>query len=354
MHVTVAICTWNRADLLDGTLASLAGMHIPSGVTWDVIVADNNSSDDTSKILARYATQLPLLTIFEKRQGKSHALNQVVRRLKGDLVLWTDDDVLIPHDWLSVYVDAARRWPHASFFGGHIIPRFVGAEPDWLRPAWPHISGVFAARDLGKEPFALDRNHLPFGANMAARVSLQRKYTFDPDLGRRGPLLLAGEETALMLQWLKDGYRGMWTPGSRIEHVITPDRLELAHLKRFYFSLADPKQPTGSLGWPAVRFLRGCWYMQKALQYELWRVWYAARSNPELWIKYLIRTSYNWGRVEVQWANFPDWCKPGPLRLLKLHREQPRYEKPVTVDTGELKSSAEKNHANISKRNAAA
>ena len=149
MHVTVAICTWNRAALIDDTLASLAKVAIPGGVTWEIIVANNNSTDETEDVLYRHATQLPMTRLFVAQQGKSYALNKVVDALRGDLVLWTDDDVHLPEDWVASYVDAAQRWPNAAFFGGQVIPHFLSDEPDWLRPAWRVISGVYAARDLG-------------------------------------------------------------------------------------------------------------------------------------------------------------------------------------------------------------
>jgi glucosyl-dolichyl phosphate glucuronosyltransferase len=173
MHVTVAICTWNRANLLDAALTSLAKAAIPDGVTWDVIVANNNSTDHTEDVLDKQAGRIPLTRMFISQQGKSYALNKVVERLEGDLVLWTDDDVVVAENWITSYVDAANRWPEAAFFGGRIIPRFLGEEPGWLRPAWRVVSGVFGARELGDEPFAFDHKRLPFGANMAVRVEMQ-------------------------------------------------------------------------------------------------------------------------------------------------------------------------------------
>ncbi len=134
MHVTVTISTWNRATLLDGTLTSLAQVTIPRGVTWEVIVANNNSTDETEEVLRKHSRRLPLTRLFVPQQGKSYAMNQVVDRLGGDLVLWTDDDVCFSRDWVASYLDAAQRWPHAAFFGGQVIPRFLGHEPDWLRP----------------------------------------------------------------------------------------------------------------------------------------------------------------------------------------------------------------------------
>ena len=135
MDVTVGICTWNRASLLDLTLQSLAQVAVPDDVTLRVVVADNNSTDSTAQVLQCHQSHLPLNTVFVAQQGKSYALNEVIRRLDGDLVLWTDDDVQFDQGWIRSYVDAARTWPEAEFFGGHVEPLFLGLEPDWMRPA---------------------------------------------------------------------------------------------------------------------------------------------------------------------------------------------------------------------------
>ena len=66
-----------------------------------------------------------------------------------------------------------QRWPDAAFLGGQIVPRFLGPEPPWLRPAWSTVANVYATRELGDEPFPFDRKQLPFGANMACRVAVQ-------------------------------------------------------------------------------------------------------------------------------------------------------------------------------------
>ena len=51
MKITVGICTWNRAKLLDLALGSMISMRIPEGVTWELLVVNNNSTDDTGKAL---------------------------------------------------------------------------------------------------------------------------------------------------------------------------------------------------------------------------------------------------------------------------------------------------------------
>src|SRR5437763_1886582 len=124
MLSTVGICTWNRAALLEWTLTEMLLLRIPEPVTWELLVVNNNSTDETESVIARFAGKLPIRGIFEARQGQSHARNRLVAEAAGELILWTDDDVLVAPDWMEQYVEAARRWPDASHFGGTADPLF--------------------------------------------------------------------------------------------------------------------------------------------------------------------------------------------------------------------------------------
>src|SRR5580692_9336325 len=75
MLLSVAICTWNRAKLLDQTLTKMGELRIPDGVTWELLVVNNNCTDDTSRVVASAANALPVKEVFEKKLGQSHARN---------------------------------------------------------------------------------------------------------------------------------------------------------------------------------------------------------------------------------------------------------------------------------------
>ena len=80
---TIAICTWNRAERLGQTLTRLLDLKVPEGVSWQLLVVDNNSTDHTQEVLRRFEGLFPLTHCFEPRQGKSHALNHAVRHATG-------------------------------------------------------------------------------------------------------------------------------------------------------------------------------------------------------------------------------------------------------------------------------
>jgi glycosyltransferase involved in cell wall biosynthesis len=117
--VTVAICSWNRAALLRETLKQMTHLERNDSIDWELLVVDNNSTDQTPDVLAEFAGQLPL-RLREPKPRKSNAANLVVKEARGEYILWTDDDVLVEPDWLRQYVTAFQRYPNAEVFGGRI------------------------------------------------------------------------------------------------------------------------------------------------------------------------------------------------------------------------------------------
>jgi len=132
MQVTIGIATWNRSALLRQTLESLAALEIPRGIRATVIVADNNSSDDTKAVVEaiqpRLGPDLSLEYLFESTQGKSHALNALIAAARGEWLLLLDDDVLVEPGWLELYVRAMNRYPKAACLGGGIVYLAAGDD----------------------------------------------------------------------------------------------------------------------------------------------------------------------------------------------------------------------------------
>src|SRR5438045_4488786 len=101
MKYSIVIATYNRAPVLRDTLASLA--RLTPNVPWEVIVVDNNSTDETP-VVVRAAAQtfpVPLRYAFERQQGRSAALNCGFDLAGGQIIVTTDDDVRVPPDWLN-------------------------------------------------------------------------------------------------------------------------------------------------------------------------------------------------------------------------------------------------------------
>lgn len=241
MLVTVAICTWNRARLLDRTLAELHRQLIPPGTEWELVLVDNNCTDDTAAVAAKHAKELPLRHVVEMKQGHSHARNRAVDEARGDLILWTDDDVLASENWIAEYVRVAREYPDAGYFGGRVTPWFadeIPVETAIFIDANLHLlAPVYSLKDYGADvrPFAPGEG--PFGANMGYRTELMRRFRFDPKFGRVKTGLIGADEVSVVRAIQNAGVPGVWIGTTEIQHYIPPERTTAAHFWRYFEAL---------------------------------------------------------------------------------------------------------------------
>lgn len=227
-RIEIAVCTWNRARLLNQTLESMKRLRIPESVSLSVVIVDNNSNDDTPEVIHRFLNSvgptMSVTSIQEPNQGHTFSRNTAIEAASGDLLLWTDDDVSLAPDWVERYANAAEHDSNSVFWGSVIDPVFQSGRPDWIEENWDLLRGCFAGRDLGGEPIPLDPSNLPYGANFAILTAIQKEFRFNIDLGRRGNVVLGEDELDLFRRLLKAGYQGAWVPGAVVEHMIPADR----------------------------------------------------------------------------------------------------------------------------------
>lgn len=115
--ITVLMATRNCADILEGVLDSYTRLAAPPD-GWQVVIVDNGSTDSTPEVVRRFADRLPVTYVLEPQAGKSRAVNAGLRRVTGDLILFTDDDILPPAGWLRQYSAAAASQPDYDVSAG--------------------------------------------------------------------------------------------------------------------------------------------------------------------------------------------------------------------------------------------
>ncbi|WP_289020810.1 glycosyltransferase [Desulfobacter postgatei] len=236
VFITVAICTFNRSRLLGQTLEQMIQLNVPNDLNWELLVINNNSTDDTNAVIDKYNDSLPIRRIFEKNQGLSYARNRAISEAKGELIVWTDDDVLVNENWLSEYCKGMKCHPNTAFFGGPIRPFFEGPPPRWLKNNFARFEGAFACRDLSNEEIQLNsRSTFPFGANMAVRKTAYDDILYNIKLGRIGTGMLSDEETEIFEELVKRrGQKGVWLPRAQVEHFIPFNRMTIQYLKNYF------------------------------------------------------------------------------------------------------------------------
>ncbi len=175
MQLTVAICTWNRCELLQQTLEQMTRLKIPVGVEYEILVVDNNSTDATKQVVTNFATRLPVRHIFESTPGLSSARNRAMRETRGDYILWTDDDVLVAETWLEAFMAGVRQFPEAAAFGGTIVPWFTDPPDPEMCDAFPALATGFCGLERTMAAGVLPDGEHIWGANMAFRTARQLK-----------------------------------------------------------------------------------------------------------------------------------------------------------------------------------
>ena len=232
--MSVVLCTWNRHHLLQGALESLVSQD--AAPPHEILVVDNNSTDDTRGVVARVAAAHPQVRYwFEGTPGLSHARNSGVARTTGPIVAFTDDDVRVPRGWLRTIVAAAERYPEAACFGGPVLPQWIDAPPSWLTEEQWAALGV---QNYSAEPFRADERNpvCLIGANLIIRrAALEMVGPFNPAVQRIGDGIGSTEDHEYHRRLWAAGAYGMYDPPLRVEAVVTPDRLAKRYHRRWHF-----------------------------------------------------------------------------------------------------------------------
>jgi glucosyl-dolichyl phosphate glucuronosyltransferase len=237
--ISVIVCTYNRSESLRKTLGSLAQLWAPAGTSWELIVVDNNSTDDTAEVVKTFAaaSSFSVRYVFEINQGLSHARNAGINAARGDIVAFTDDDVTVDPRWLCELRKIFEQFGCIGV-GGRIVPVWIGQKPSWLELDGPHslYSGTLVSFDLGEEPCELSTSPI-VGANMAfKKVAFEKHGFFRTDLGKRGNDPMGGEEVEFCTRLSRAGDKLVYAPSAVVYHPVPKARLKKSHFQSHYFN----------------------------------------------------------------------------------------------------------------------
>jgi glucosyl-dolichyl phosphate glucuronosyltransferase len=237
MKFSVVIPTYNGAKELPETLRSLAALT--TAAAWELIVVDNNSTDETREIImaASHGFPVELRYVLETEQGRSAALNAGIRQARGDIIATTDDDVRVAPDWLDRAAEALDALG-CDYVGGKVLPIWRGPQPAWIPNHPGRQWAVIALLDFGSEPipYFTDPHCVPIGVNMAfRREAFERAGLWDNGVGRRKGTLLGQEVRKWALRAHAAGLRGYYVPAMVLRHVVHRERLNKRYFRRWYY-----------------------------------------------------------------------------------------------------------------------
>jgi glycosyltransferase involved in cell wall biosynthesis len=254
-NITVIMCTYNRSQKLAATIESLLTQTLPQPLGWEILVVDNNSSDETRHVIEGFQRAYPerIRYFIELQQGVSYARNSGIRESRSDILAFIDDDEIAAEGWLENITANlfSGEWVGA---GGRVLPLWGTPRPRWLHPDSSLVSGPLAAFDLCQGPGRLTEP--PFGANMAFRREIFNKYgAFRTDLGRAGTSMISNEDTEFGRRLLGAGEPLRYEPSAITYHPVDEARLRREYFLTWWFNKgrSDIRETSGERS--GVRFL---------------------------------------------------------------------------------------------------
>ena len=315
--VSVIICTYNRCESLRRTLQTCCDLVIPEGVTWELLVVDNNSTDHTKQVCESFSGKLPLRYIFEPRQGKTRAQNRAIGRSSGTLLLFTDDDVDVDRLWVKSLWDAWREQPEVEILGGKVHVHWNPPPPPWVTDNMEMLGGVITHFDAGEESRLLSANGpMVFGANMAfSHRLLTGDICFREDMGPTGSEYMTHEETSLIRNLIHSGHQCAYVPASIVYHRTSSTRATESWVRKWFTASGKSTVrfegtddiPHACFGAPRYLWRR---LIEAGCRYAFTR-W----TQPSaIWLRHEIAMATTWGMI----------CE---------HRRQSRMQKKSVVST---------------------
>lgn len=113
VEVSVIIPSFNRGGVLGKCLAALAGQDFPA-TAYEIIVVDDGSTDATRDIVFSYAGRLPVVRYLrQEKRGPAAARNLAIGQARGEILLFTGDDIIAPPGFIGSHAAFHRRLPDA-------------------------------------------------------------------------------------------------------------------------------------------------------------------------------------------------------------------------------------------------
>lgn len=234
LDLSIVIATHNRSASLARLIEGLAGQV--NAPPFEVIIGDNGSCDETFEVIERARTRLSIRCVREDRPGKSRALNAAIKLARGDLFVFTDDDVLPRPDWLAQLYAAARQFQKYNIFGGRIDVD-LAAVPAWIQKSFNLMGPLTSAHDNGSAFVPYGYGTYPFGPNMAIRRHLLKGVSspFPVYIGP-GTSQPVGDESFFLVQFSPaHADDRLFVPSASVFHETKPENVFfISSLKRCF------------------------------------------------------------------------------------------------------------------------
>jgi glycosyltransferase involved in cell wall biosynthesis len=267
-HVSIIVLTRNRAESLLRTLKALFILDYPS---YEIVVVDNGSTDETCQIARQFAAKY---MFCPPQCGMSLCRQKGVDAAEGTIIAMCDDDCVPESSWLTKLVQDLISEDNLGLVGGHVIN--IGF-PEHRKYKGRSKLGINGTLSLAADPKDADF----FGsANMAFKREAAAQ------IGGYDPFLKSGNEEADLIWSLRDsGWRVSYEPEAIVKHYFTGP----GYKKTYRFYLPDTMRLYVYLKHDAPQSLPG-WY--RFWHYELVTLFNQVKAIPRKFVGAFYRGNF--------------------------------------------------------------
>jgi glycosyltransferase involved in cell wall biosynthesis len=297
--ISVIICSYNRCERIKDTLDSLLLQEFDKSFEHEIIVVDNNSKDRTKEIVKDYIPKFHgiLRYVFESKQGLSFARNRGIKEAKGQIIAFTDDDCLIDKLWLRNIVNTFLEY-NADCVFGKIIPKWEGANlPKWLernKKMWR----ILGTLDYGENNKLIDSEKFEFyGSNFSIKKEILSEIgLFNTELGRKGTLLLSGEDTEFFNKLLVSKKRIVYNPKVYVHHKVQEYRTKKRYFIKWHFFTGVSLAYRDHVKFSKKKFLGvPLWFLKESIPTYLEFLKFLITMNSEETVRYGLKIILSFG-----------------------------------------------------------
>ena len=233
MLLSLVICTYNRADILRLTLPRYETLKIPQNVNLELILVNNNSSDETEVFANNYIKQSDNKKIlykycFEEQQGLSYARNKGYQKASGEYIAYIDDECILPEKWLEIAVQHIRK-SRPAFLGGPYYGKYLpNSTSSWFKESF----GDSYILQYHLPDGSLQGHYLSGGNIIIRRDVFEKIGTFNTDLGMKGDMIHYGEEQDLQKRFISQfpNESILYISDLFVWHLIRKEKMSISFL----------------------------------------------------------------------------------------------------------------------------
>lgn len=222
--ITVALCTYNRPEMLRNALRSITVQDTGGEFTYEIAVIDNASTDSTKAVVTEIAASsaVPIRYVREEAKGLCQAYNRSVKETKGSWLALFDDDQLAEPNWLKELFSTAIM-TKAEIVGGD---RRLALPAENLFVLGPTSRNILGEHGFSGSARICEGKHLPAGGNiLIARQLFKTIGLFDTSM------LGAGEDSDFVKRARAEGIIVAISPAAIVHHIIPPYRVAPSYLR---------------------------------------------------------------------------------------------------------------------------